>query len=65
MINTLKSDRGLSNIIYFFREKQADVNNFHTQFISYLHVHISISNLGQLELSSETIDQHIGTLQSG
>lgn len=36
--NTLKSERGLSNIILFLRDKQAESSQFHTEFASYLHL---------------------------
>lgn len=37
----LRGDRGLSNLIFFLREKQDEVNKFHSDVSSYLNVHAS------------------------
>jgi hypothetical protein len=38
MRSTLKSEKGISNIIYFYREKHDEVDNFHSEFASYIQV---------------------------
>ena len=42
LLEGLRGERGLSNMIYFLREKRADIENFHSTMSSYLNVHTDL-----------------------